>query len=217
MDGTARGLGPGRPAAGLGSRTRRRGGCARGTARPIEAGPDHSRYDGFAIAGFALSFLGGLVGGVLCVIALFRIGGGPGRRRGRGLAVAGLLISVIWFIVLAVVAALVVRDALEHTNADDFSGEERRVAEVIDRAEQALEDGDALTFCVEMRTRSLQIADPDCARRVQAVRRERAGEFRIESLVIDGNRAEVRTNGGRSDIAWSLEWVDGVWLLDDVV
>lgn len=184
---------------------------------PVEAGPDHARYDRVAIAGLVFSILGGVVGAVLCVVALVRIGGGPGRRRGRWMAVLGLAISLVWAVVLTVVAATVVGRALEHTNADDYVGEEREVAVVIDRAEEALEAGDAATFCGELRTRELQVLDPACARRVADVGNDRAGEVRIESLVIDGDRAEVLTSGGGDDLLWSLVRVDGVWLIDDVV
>jgi hypothetical protein len=51
------------------------------------------RFSGLAIAGFILSFFGGVVGFVLSLIAIFKTG--KGKKRGRGLAVSGVIISVV--------------------------------------------------------------------------------------------------------------------------
>jgi hypothetical protein len=62
-------------------------------------------FSGLAIAGFILSFFGGLLGFVLSLIAIFQTG--KGKKRGRGLAVAGVVISVVVAGVgIAVVVAL---------------------------------------------------------------------------------------------------------------
>ena len=57
------------------------------------APPQQQKFSGLAIAGFILSFLGGLLGFVLSLIAIFQTG--KGKKRGRGLAVAGVIISVV--------------------------------------------------------------------------------------------------------------------------
>jgi hypothetical protein len=63
-----------------------------------------SPEDGFAVAGLLLSIFGfGLFGVVCCVVALVRI-----RRsgaRGRGFAIAGLVISGAWAVLFVVMAA----------------------------------------------------------------------------------------------------------------
>ncbi|WP_211192449.1 hypothetical protein [Actinoplanes sp. TBRC 11911] len=55
--------------------------------------PPQQRFSGLAIAGFVLSFLGGVLGFVLSLIAIFQTG--KGKKRGRGLAVSGVVISVV--------------------------------------------------------------------------------------------------------------------------
>jgi hypothetical protein len=69
-----------------------------GYAYPLAAG-----WNGFAIAGFLCAFLCGLIGIVFCVVALRQIK--KRNQRGRGLAVAGLVISLA-SIALFVVAQL---------------------------------------------------------------------------------------------------------------
>ncbi len=59
--------------------------------------PGPRPYDGFAIAGFVLSFVGAVVLSVIFgILGLVRTKGG--RARGRGLAVASLVISALWFV-----------------------------------------------------------------------------------------------------------------------
>src|ERR1700754_1931496 len=55
--------------------------------------PPRQGFSGLAIAGFILSFIGGVVGLVLSLIAIFQTG--QGKKRGRGLAVSGVIISVV--------------------------------------------------------------------------------------------------------------------------
>ena len=60
--------------------------------------PGPRPYDGFAIAGFVLSFVGAVVLSIIFgVLGLVRTKGG--RARGRGLAIASLVISSLWFVV----------------------------------------------------------------------------------------------------------------------
>jgi hypothetical protein len=177
-----------------------------------EAGPP--KIDGLAVAGFVLSFLGGIIAVVLCIVALAR--GRGGRRRGRGFAIAGLVISVIWILALGGIVIAGLSGAFEHENVDGRTGEERRVAEVIDRAEAALEDGDATEFCVELRTREAQAIDVDCARRVDAQSSDIVGEVKIESLRIEGDTATVVTTDAGGRITWHLALVESTWLIDGV-
>jgi hypothetical protein len=68
------------------------GGYPSGDGYP-PAAPQQQRFSGLAIAGFILSFFGGVVGFVLSLIAIFKTG--KGKKRGRGLAVSGVIISVV--------------------------------------------------------------------------------------------------------------------------
>ena len=54
-----------------------------------------SRTSGMAIGGFICSFLCGLLGLILSIIALNQINKSMGMLRGRGLAVAGIIIAVL--------------------------------------------------------------------------------------------------------------------------
>ena len=61
-------------------------------------------WDGFAVAGFVISILGGILLSVIfCLVALSRI-----RRsgaRGRGLAISGLVLSGVWVALFALLAS----------------------------------------------------------------------------------------------------------------
>jgi hypothetical protein len=48
-----------------------------------------------AIAGFILSFLCGLLGLIFSIVALNQISRSMGQLRGRGLAIAGIIISIV--------------------------------------------------------------------------------------------------------------------------
>jgi hypothetical protein len=56
-----------------------------------------SRFNGLAIAGFILAFLGGFLGLILSIIAYNQCKKSQGRLRGEGLALAGIIISVCVF------------------------------------------------------------------------------------------------------------------------
>ncbi|MBT0993520.1 septum formation family protein [Cellulomonas sp. DKR-3] len=63
--------------------------------------PYRPPYDGFAIAGFALSLVGGtLLAIVFGIMGISRTRGG--RARGRGLAIAALVIAPLWIVVAVV-------------------------------------------------------------------------------------------------------------------
>jgi len=57
------------------------------------------RWNGLAIAGFILSFFISLVGLILSIIALNQINKSGGMQKGKGLALAGIIISALSIIV----------------------------------------------------------------------------------------------------------------------
>jgi hypothetical protein len=57
------------------------------------APPQPQRTSGLAITGFVLAFLLPLIGFILSLIAVFKTG--AGRAKGRGLAIAGIIISLV--------------------------------------------------------------------------------------------------------------------------
>lgn len=69
--------------------------------------PQPARTNGLAIAGFVLSFFISLVGLILSIIALNQINRSNGTQKGKGLAIAGIVISALSM--LATFAALTAR------------------------------------------------------------------------------------------------------------
>jgi Ca2+/H+ antiporter len=61
--------------------------------QPMVSG--QSRTSGMAIGGFICSFLCGLLGLILSIIALNQINKSMGMLRGKGLAMAGIIISIL--------------------------------------------------------------------------------------------------------------------------
>lgn len=64
------------------------------TPQPRHGQADQDRTNGFAIAGLIFSILGGWLGLVFSIIALVQIGRQGGK--GKGLAIAGLVVSILW-------------------------------------------------------------------------------------------------------------------------
>ncbi|MFG1603736.1 DUF4190 domain-containing protein [Actinoplanes sp. NPDC049265] len=77
-------------------------------APPHQSPPPQPGTSGLAVAGLILAFLLAPIGFILSLIAIFKTG--PGRRKGRGLAVAGLVISLL-AIGGAVTAGLVIANS----------------------------------------------------------------------------------------------------------
>ncbi|GEL96352.1 DUF4190 domain-containing protein [Cellulomonas composti] len=82
--------------------------------------PGPLKYDGFAIAGFILSLVGGVLLAVIFgIMGITRTRGG--RAKGRGLAIAAVAIGTLWFvagIVVAVVVAVTTEPTSSYTVGD---------------------------------------------------------------------------------------------------
>jgi hypothetical protein len=93
-----------------------------------------------------LSIFGGVLLSVIFgLVALSQIKKSGGRLTGRGLAIAGLIISAVWIAGIAIVAALDAGGAFD--NANRFHGEKARVAAVADNFESAADDRDYSRIC----------------------------------------------------------------------
>lgn len=68
------------------------------TKQDIAPVSEKSPANGFAIAGFVLSFLGGLLGLIFSILGIVKAPSYGGR--GKGLAIAGLVITFLWFVIL---------------------------------------------------------------------------------------------------------------------
>jgi len=115
------------------------------------AAPPPGGTDGFAIAAFVVALLGGvLLSAVFAFVALGRIGRGRSAK-GRGLAIAALVLNVVW--IAAIVLAIVLSGP--DPNADRYSGAKKPIAKVIDDFEDAAGDNDGDRLCSLM-TEDLQ-------------------------------------------------------------
>jgi Domain of unknown function (DUF4190)/Protein of unknown function (DUF2510) len=113
----------------------------------------HQPTDGLAIASLITSLVGlSPVGIVLGFVARRRIKRSEGTRGGGGLALAGIITGFAFMALTAVVVTLAVSGIFDEVNQDDYSGEEARVANVVDRFEEAYENGDTAQICDELFT-----------------------------------------------------------------
>ena len=118
--------------------------------------PTPSPTDGFAIASLVTSVIGiSPVGIALGFVAKSRIRRAGGRRGGDGLATAGIAVGCAYLALFGIGLALGLSGVFDEVNADDYSGEEARVAEVVDRFEEAYENADGRTICRELFTGDL--------------------------------------------------------------
>src|SRR2546430_198988 len=91
--------------------------------------PGPTKTNGWAIASLVLGILGGSVLAIVFgLVARGQIRRSGGRRRGLGLATAGIALGCAWLALLAVVIVLGVTGVFDDSNAHRFKGEERRVA-----------------------------------------------------------------------------------------
>ncbi|MDQ6602301.1 MAG: DUF4190 domain-containing protein [Chloroflexota bacterium] len=67
--------------------------------------PQPAKTNGLAIAGFVLSFFISLVGLILSIIALVQINGSNGRQKGKGFAIAGIIIGAVSMVFTALALA----------------------------------------------------------------------------------------------------------------
>jgi hypothetical protein len=124
-----------------------------GYTMPSYAAPHQHPTDGLAIASLVTSLCGlSPVGIVLGFIARRRINRSEGARGGSGLALAGIITGFVGLVLTATVVSLAVSGVFDEVNRDDYSGEEARVADVVDRFEEAYENNDTYQICFELFT-----------------------------------------------------------------
>jgi hypothetical protein len=109
--------------------------------------PDHRPFDVFAALGLAFAFIVGPLGLLFSIVSLIRTR--KGRRRGRGLAIAGLVVSVLWIAaVSAIIAAVIATTAFRDDDGVITKGGNLSVDDV--RAGDCLKEfGEGNTFSVD--------------------------------------------------------------------
>lgn len=87
------------------------------------------KTNGFAIAGLVCAFLFALLGIIFSAVALGQINRSNGQQTGRGLAIAGLIISIFMTVVgvLAAIAIPAFLDYMHHSKTSDAAFNLRRL------------------------------------------------------------------------------------------
>ena len=158
-------------------------------APPRHHGP--TKTDGFAVAGFVFALLGGIpLGLIFAFTGRSRIRRSNGAKSGMGFVVAAFVLCGLWFV--AAVGVVLLGDALEDENADDYTtGPEREIAVLIDRLEEV---GPEET-CSELFTadlRALLDTQPGGCESVMDLDGAVAADIDILSIDVDGDVATVR-------------------------
>jgi hypothetical protein len=103
-----------------------------------------------------------------------------------------------------VLAALAAGCGASASSAGDFEGEERRVADVVEKLQSAGETGDAAEICNEVLASDLreemQAADLDCEQELdKAIQDADDFELEVEDVTITGDTATARVRGREGD------------------
>jgi len=183
-------------------------------------GPPPKSTDGFAIASLITSLVGLTpVGIVLGFVAKRRIRRAEGRVGGDGLATAGIVTGSVFLALSAVVIALAVSGVFDEVNSDDYSGDEARVAAVVDRFEEAYENSDGQQICRELFTGDLAgwYASQGGCERVWGDDAEPGyAEIDIHTLTITGDSATAIADDENDEEGWTIDLTrqsDGRWLI----
>ena len=190
-------------------------------AGPGPAQPQAPRTTGWAIASLVLGIIGGaLLAIVFGFVARSKIKRSGGALRGKGLATAGIVLGFAWTALFAAIIVLGVTGALEDTNADGFSGEEKAVAQTVDDIEEALQEGDDAEVCEnyftdELEQRVARGAGKPCAEEL-AEEEGAQHELEVDRILVVGDRATAFVKEGDDDQVWALVRADDRWLVGDI-
>src|ERR671915_2047895 len=108
--------------------------------------------------------------------------------------------SRVLFAVPLVLAALAAGCGASASSAGDFEGEERRVADVVEKLQSAGETGDAAEICDEVLASELreemQAAGANCEQELEkAIEDADDFELEVEDVTISGNSATAKVRG----------------------
>jgi hypothetical protein len=102
--------------------------------------------------------------------------------------------------VVLALAAVASGCAGDSSSADDFQGEERRVADVVEKLQSAGQTGDAAEICDEVLAKQLrdeiQAAGSNCEREIdKAIKDADDFDLEVEDVTITGNSATAKVKG----------------------
>jgi Domain of unknown function (DUF4190)/Protein of unknown function (DUF2510) len=174
--------------------------------------------DGLAIASLVTSIVGlSPVGIVLGLVAKRRIRRAEGRRGGDGLATAGVAVGCVYLALTGVTVALALSGVFDEVNADDYSGEQARIAAVVDRFEEAYENADGEQICRELFTGDLAgsyAAEGGCRKVWGDYATSGYAEIDIHTLTVDGDSATALADDENDPEGWRIDLTrtsDGQW------
>ena len=126
--------------------------------------------------------------------------------------------SRVLFAVPLVLAALAAGCGASASSAGDFEGEERRVADVVEKLQSAGETGDAAEICEEVLASDLReemrAAGANCEQELdKAIQDADDFELDVRDVTIQGNEATVRVRRGEDGPVATFEFVreSGQW------
>jgi hypothetical protein len=179
--------------------------------------------NGWAIASLVLGILGGsLLAIVFGLVGRGQIRRSGGRQGGLGLATAGIVLGCVWLGLIATVVVLAATGSFDRGNARRFSGERRRVAQVVDDVESGLGDNDGARVCDELFTERWAAlvargAGRSCVAFVDDVESgRRQAHLEVSSLAIAGDTATARIDEGSTHETWRFVRVGGRWRVDEI-
>ena len=184
--------------------------------------PSSQPTDGFAIASLVTSLIGLTpVGIALGLVAKRRIRQSEGRRGGDGLATAGIAVGTVFLALTGVIVILAVSGVFDEVNADDYSGEEARVATVVDRFEEAYENTDGRQICDEIFTPGFASEYSSSGGGCAGVWSEGTSgyaEIDIHTLTITGDSATAIADDEDHTDDWviNLSRENGVWRISGI-
>jgi hypothetical protein len=122
--------------------------------------------------------------------------------------------------VLLALAALAAGCAQSSSSADDFQGEEKKVADQVEKLQAAGEAGDAQQICDDILAKALRdaisAAGSDCKSEMdKAIKDADDYDLTVEDVSIDGDDATAKVKGevGGKDVVKDFSFVleDGTW------
>jgi hypothetical protein len=192
-----------------------------GTGAPVP--PQSAKTNGWAIASLVLGVIGGSVLAIVFgLVARSQIKKSGGRQGGLGLATAGIVLGCLWLALIATVVVLGLTGSFDDSNAQRFSGERKRVAQVVDDVESGLDDNDGARVCNQLFTERWAAlvsrgAGKSCVAFVDDVESgKRQAHLDVRSLTIAGAVATARIHEGGTDETWRFLRVGAGWRVDEI-